>query len=109
MHLYERIVNLSTKLTHPRFFVLTGAPAHESQALFRLITDGSEAFRSLKMSAFERSKEPPGYRRQALPLRKAKNASSKTAVCTAERPIFNNPFLIDFSTLFGNSVILYVT
>ncbi len=109
MHLCERIVNLSTLPPYPRFFVLAGALAHESQALFKLIIDGCKAFRSLKMSAFQRSKDPPGYRRQALTLRKAKNTSSKTAVCPAERPIFNDPFFIDFSTLFGNSVILYVT
>lgn len=52
MHLNEKIVNLSTPLTHPRFFVLAEDLAHESQALFRLIIDDSEAFRSPKMSAF---------------------------------------------------------
>jgi hypothetical protein len=52
MHLNEKIVNLLTPLTHPQFFVLAEDLAHESQALFRLIIDDSEAFRSPKIRAF---------------------------------------------------------
>ena len=52
MHLNEKIVNLSTPLTYPRFFVLAEDLTHESQALFRLIIDDSEAFRNPKMNAF---------------------------------------------------------
>ena len=52
MHLCEKIVNLSTPLTHPRFFVLAGDLAREPRTLFRVIIDGSEAFRSPRMSAF---------------------------------------------------------
>jgi len=48
MHLNQRIVNLTTPLTHPRFFVLAKDLAHESQALFGLIIDDSEAFRRSK-------------------------------------------------------------
>ena len=107
MHLNEKIVNLSTPLTHPRFFVLAEDLTHESQALFGLIIDDSEAFRSPKLNAFERSKDPPVNRRQGLPLRETKNSPSKMAVYTVERPIFNNPFFIDFSTLFSN-IVLYV-
>jgi len=58
MHLNQRIVNLSTPLTHPRFFALAEDLAHQSQALFRLITDDGEAFRRSQNDCILHSKGP---------------------------------------------------